>query len=87
MKNAEPTHLVKCSKCKGSGKTHLSEEYMVILRATAGMRKITAKAVADRIKWIGHVTAMNNRLTDLMKLEFYSRRREGRTFVYKQIKF
>lgn len=87
MKLDSPRPRVTCTKCKGDGTIELSDEYMIVLRATAGMRKITAPGVAARIKWVGHITAINNRLQDLLKLGFYSRRREGRTFVYKQIKF
>ncbi len=87
MKPTKKNPLVTCTKCQGEGMTELSDEYMSVIRAASGMKKITAVAVAKKIKWVGHVTAINNRLTDLMDMGFFSRRREGRTFVYTQTKY
>lgn len=80
--------LIECPKCGGSGEVELGDELMEVLRVTAGMRKITAPAVFKRLNYQGSSPfAINNRLTELKRLGFYSRRREGRTFVYKQIRF
>lgn len=67
--------------------TELSDEYMSVIRAASKMKKITAAAVAKKINWRGHVTAINNRLTDLMEMGFFTRERVGRVFVYTQIKY
>lgn len=87
MKPANKNPLVTCTKCNGEGMTELSEEYMVVLRAASKMKRITAEGVTKKIKWRGHPTAINNRLTDLTDMKFFTRHREGRTFVYKQIKY
>ena len=82
MKPTPKNPLVTCTKCNGEGMTELSDEYMSVIRAASKMKKVTAAAVAKKINWRGHVTAINNRLTDLMEMGFFTREREGRVFVY-----
>ena len=81
-KPTQKNPLVTCTKCNGEGMTELSDEYMSVILAASRLKKITASAIAKKIKWVGHPTAINNRLTDLMHMGFFSRCREGRTFVY-----
>lgn len=74
--------LVVCHHCEGEGMIPLSPEMQKTLDVALKMKRITASALGKRLGWTGHITAINNRLADLVKHGFFSRRREGRDFVY-----
>jgi len=66
----------------------LSDEMQLTLDTALKMKRVTASELAKRLKWVGHVSAINNRLSDLTdKHGFFTRHREGRDFVYTPVKF
>lgn len=65
----------------------LSDEMQQTLDAALKMKRITAKKLAKRLGWNGHITAINNRLYDLKEHGFFTRHREGRDFVYTPVKY
>jgi len=79
--------LIECHHCNGDGMIPLSDDMQLTLNAALKMRRITVVELAEKLAWKGHITAINNRMTDLMKLGFFTRKREGRDFVYTPVKF
>lgn len=79
--------LIECTCCRGSGKVPLGHEMMEAYTAASGSIGVTAGDLAKILKWVGNVTAMNNRLRRLCAAGILSRRKEGREWVYyKEIK-
>lgn len=86
MKPTKPNTEVTCHHCEGKGKIPLSDEMQETLDAALKMRRVTAPGLCKKLNWKGHVTAINNRLRDLMYHGFFTRNREGRDFVYTPVK-
>lgn len=74
--------LVVCHHCQGRGKIPMSEELWEALHHVRHFKSATAQDVANALAWNGHVTAMNNRLEDLMNLGLLKRRKDGRQWRY-----
>lgn len=74
--------LIACHCCNGTGKTRLGEELWEVLHHVRYFRTATALDVANALAWNGSVTAMNNRLENLMNLGFLKRRKDGRAWRY-----
>lgn len=76
---------VVCAKCKGTGRTKLSNELLAVLTL---VRKhhggITARLVCTELDPKGsfNVTAFNNRLEDLRAFGLVTRTKRSREWVY-----
>lgn len=69
---------VMCSRCHGSGKTELSKQYEDAWRCLEEMGGVgTVQSVAARLNWDGVMTAVNNRLNDMVEMGLLSRHRDG----------
>lgn len=79
--------LVVCKCCNGEGMVPLSDELQKTLQAAAKLSEITAPAVAKALKFEGSITAINNRLNDLVDFGFYERRKCGVNVIYTRIKY
>lgn len=76
--------LVKCSSCKGKGRTRLSR----VLNETLQVLRDSDKPMkaSEVLEILGaadvHPTAINNRLEDLRDFGLVSRKKEGNAFYY-----
>lgn len=70
----------------------LSDELFATLQSVRKLKKATAEQVMNDIGWRGVVTAINNRLRDLMELGYVKREKapevtgHGRTWLYSPAK-
>jgi len=78
--------MVVCNCCNGEGMVPLSDELQKTLKVAKKLPEITAPAVAKALQFQGGITAINNRLNDLVGFGFFSRRKQGNTVVYTPIK-
>lgn len=76
---------VACHHCNGSGKLPLSAEMWDTLQTVRRLQETDAAEMAQALEWKGHVTAMNNRLADLMRLGFLRRTKEGKRWMYRAV--
>ena len=74
--------MVECHHCKGTGKLPLSEELSEVFEHVRYFKTSTAQDLANALAWNGSVTAMNNRLEDLMNLGLLKRFKDGRRWRY-----
>jgi Mn-dependent DtxR family transcriptional regulator len=58
------------------------ETLQVLVKSKSEM---STAQVAERLHWDGGITAINNRLSDLERMGFLTRRRSGRVWLYKAI--
>jgi hypothetical protein len=77
-----------CPRCEGTGAVSLSGDLLETLNAVRDMGKASADAVWRKLdpKQIFHVTAFNNRLSELARLGFLDRKRESRLWIYSPVK-
>lgn len=61
-------------------------ELWVTLRAVIQIGEVKAVDLLAPLEWEGNITAINNRLVDLMRLGFLTRRKNGRNWLYKAAK-
>ena len=73
---------VVCQCCEGKGEVQLSDDLQRTYQVALKMSKITAVPLAKLLKWKGSVTAINNRLDDLVKFGLLTRTKNGREVVY-----
>lgn len=73
---------IKCPKCRGTGRADLTYELQNTLDVVRMLKTATSEKIAERLKWPGSPTAINNRLDNLLKLGLVTRVRTGKWFAY-----
>ena len=75
---------IPCSHCAGSGVRKLPLHLFRVLLEVRGLGRATARQVCHELRTFEPVavTAMSNRLADLLALGFLARVREGKTWIY-----
>ena len=79
--------MVACPACEGCGRVTIGDEMWDTLCAVVDdpRQEVCAVEVASRMKWDGHITAINNRLAYLWRLGFLKRRKHGRLWMYRNV--
>lgn len=73
---------IKCECCGGTGKRPLSGDMHETLEAVMHLKNAHAAQVCEAIGHTCTQEAMSNRLADLMRLGFLTRKRNGKYWVY-----
>ena len=79
--------MVACSACDGCGNVPIGDEMWETLCAVNEdpRLEVCAEEIARRMKWDGHITAINNRLAYLWRLGILKRRKHGRIWMYRNV--
>ena len=83
--NHDTRPIIKCPRCDGKGKVQLGDELNDTLNALRRRGECSATELHKDMGVQMGVTAVNNRLTDLLRLKLVTRLKRGMTWIYKAV--